>query len=290
MSSVLIFGATGFIGNAVAKEFQRKGYRVYGLVRTEDKAKILRKQEIIPVIAKAQDTKVWEPIANKVNIIIEALADFQDYSTGPTVQKTLLEISSKHKDKIIIYTSGVWVYGSTSETTDENSNVNPPDLVKSRPAFEKVYTESNAIVLRPGVVYGHEGSLTGSLFKNLKEGKGEFPGHANNLPHWAAVHVDDLADAYVRAAERGASLRGQTINLVSHIETVSDVLQNIAKITGYKGEIKFVEPKDPFSICLALSQKHIVSKKAKILLDWNPKQTPLSVNTEKYFRSWEAFN
>jgi len=59
MSSVLIFGATGFIGNAVAKEFQRKGYRVYGLVRTEDKAKILRKQEIIPVISKAQDTKVW---------------------------------------------------------------------------------------------------------------------------------------------------------------------------------------------------------------------------------------
>lgn len=290
MSSVFVLGASGYIGNAVARDFASRGYRVYGLVRSEEKANILRKQEIIPVIGKAQETNTWEKIASSVDTIVEAISDFQDFSTAPTVQKVLIDILQKHKGINVIYTSGVWVYGNTTQVVDEHSTLNPPDLVKARVPFEKAYTEAGAIVLRPGCVYGHEGSLTGSWFKSIKEGKAEFPGNASNLPHWAFVHVDDLADGFVRTVERASSLRGQTINLVSQVESVKDILENVAKITGFKGEIKFVAPQDPFSICLALSQKHLFAKKARLVLGWTPKQTPLFVNTEKYYRAWQAFN
>jgi len=290
MSSVLVLGATGYVGNAVAKEFQNKGYKVYGLTRTEEKAKLLRKQEIVPLLGKAQDTSVWESTAKRVDIVVEALADFQDHSTAGVVQKALLSILSSHPNKVVIYTSGVWLYGNTTQHVDESFELTQaPDLVKPRIEIEKQWRASGAIVLRPANVYGHSSSLTGNIFfKNVKEGKGEFAGNPNNEPHWSYVHVDDVADGYVRTAERAASLRGQVIDLVSHTEAIRPILENLAKITGYKGDFKFIEPKDPFSVCVGLSQKHLKGTKARLVLDWNPKQSTIVSDTEKYFKAWEA--
>jgi nucleoside-diphosphate-sugar epimerase len=57
MSKVLVLGATGFIGTksylclpntlgfAIATAFSRRGYIVYGLTRSEEKAKELSKNE-----------------------------------------------------------------------------------------------------------------------------------------------------------------------------------------------------------------------------------------------------
>jgi len=289
MSSVFVIGGSGFIGNAVARAFVHSGYTVYALTRSEDKAKSLRKDEIIPIVGKAQEPKGWEHIASSVDIIVEALSDFQDYTSAATVQKVLLDILSKHKNKIVIYTSGVWVCGNTTSPVDENTPTNPIDMVKSRPPFEKIYLDAGATVLRPGCVYGKQGSLFGMYFGQLKQGKGEFAGSANNEPYWAGVHVEDLADAYVRTVERGATLRGQVINLTSQPECVKTFLQNAAKILGFKGEIKFVEPKDPLSVALALSQRHISNAKAKLVLGWNPKFPSVSADTERYVRSWEAY-
>jgi len=288
MSNVFIFGATGIIGNAVAKAFVARGYQVYGLVRTEEKAKELRKHEIHSVIGKAQEPQTWESFALKADIIVEAFMDYQDYSAGAIVKKTLLDIAQKHKEKVIIYTSGVWVYGFTQHLVDENSPLDPVDLVKGRGAIETAYLEAGAVVLRPAAVYGLSGSLTGSIFKSLKDGKGEFPGKKNVDPSWALVHAVDLADAYVRAAEKGSSIRGQVFNVVSHSERIADVAHAAAKVLGYKGDIKFVEPQDPFSVALSLSQRHISSNKAKLVLGWAPKHNSLVADIERYVAAWEA--
>ncbi len=48
-TTVFITGASGLIGLAVGKAFKRQGYIVYGLVRSEAKAKALIREEIIPV-------------------------------------------------------------------------------------------------------------------------------------------------------------------------------------------------------------------------------------------------
>ena len=49
-STVFVTGATGFIGNVVAKAFKRQGYTVYGLARSAEKGRALERDEIIPVI------------------------------------------------------------------------------------------------------------------------------------------------------------------------------------------------------------------------------------------------
>lgn len=48
--NVFITGVTGFIGSAVANRFANSGYNVYGLVRSEEKAKEFIGKEISPII------------------------------------------------------------------------------------------------------------------------------------------------------------------------------------------------------------------------------------------------
>jgi len=290
MSKVFIFGANGFIGNAVAKRFQTNGYEVTGLARTEEKAKELRKSEINAIVGVAKDSSTWLAAATNSDIIIEAMSDYADHNAGVELAKILSQIAQKDKSKIVIYTSGVWVYGNTASPVDDNSAFSPAPLVASRPALQKIYTDSGAIIVLPGVVYGGHGSLTGNWFKALSEGNATFPGHPNNEPIYALVHVDDLSDLYLRVAQHGNDLRGQSVIGVSQAERVRDCVQSAAKAVGYKGEIKFNTPADPFSDCLALVQSQIYSLRARTQLGWNPKQRPFVSGAQRYYNTWKAIN
>ncbi len=60
MLRVLILGATGYIGSALAGSLLRSGqYTVYGLGRSEAKAKQLAVAEIIPVIGSVSNSKAY---------------------------------------------------------------------------------------------------------------------------------------------------------------------------------------------------------------------------------------
>jgi len=284
MSKVFVAGATGIIGGAIASLFQTKGWTVYGLCRSEDKAKTLTKQEIIPVIANGGDVEKWEKIAASCSVIIEALSDMKDYSTAAKVQKALHGIAKANSNITIIYTSGIWVYGNSKvgEESDENTPVNPPPLVASRPAFEKEYLSFGANVVRPGILYGKSGSLF-AYFVGLIEGGKPLPGNGESV--WSAIHCDELAEIYYKIAERG--LRSQLFNGVSNLVTVKEVAHAIASVLG-KGEVKWAgEPKDPFSECLALSQR-ISSSKAQHLLGWNPSQASFTAAAKKYVDAMKA--
>jgi len=286
MSTVLVLGSTGLIGFAVATAFSRQGYQVYGVTRQEDKAKtLLARNEIIPIIGKAQDTTVWLKYAEKADIIIEALSDYQDQTTGPTVAAALIKLMHEHKQKIVIYTSGVWVAGPSNSNIVESQPENPIKIVAWRPAVEKLYRDAGGIVLRPGFVYGRSSALLGSVFfKGLSEGKTTtLPGNGSNC--WALVHVDDCADAYVLAVQKAA--RGEIFNLVSHSERISEIVEAAAKHIGFTGAINYVTGQDPFSEALALHQRFNCVK-AKTLLGWNPKKGPVTPDVAVYYDAWKA--
>ena len=46
---VLVTGATGYIGNSVAKTLSTRGHIVYGLYRNDNSLPLLLQSEIIPV-------------------------------------------------------------------------------------------------------------------------------------------------------------------------------------------------------------------------------------------------
>jgi nucleoside-diphosphate-sugar epimerase len=285
MTKVFVFGATGFIGGNVAKKFSSEGYTVFGLTRSEEKAKELRRNEIIPVIGKAQDQSVWEKYVLESDIIVEALADYQDHTVPNKIGTFLSKISTENKNKIIIYTSGSWIYGSSTSVVSESTPVNPPLMVSYKPSLEKLYLDSGSVVLRPSLVYGKSGSLTANWFKSVNDGDVSLPGNAEI--YYSFIHVDDLADAYIRVAQNPSISKGEIFNVSSYSAKVEDVFKAIMKITGHKRGISYYEPQDPFSQCLALSQQ-LSSQKIKIRLGWNPKKPTIIEGIAIYYSAWQS--
>ena len=73
MTRVLVIGATGYLGNAVASALVRADHEVYGLARTEEKARELAVQEVFPVMGSDQDSDHFlEAIKEKnIDVVID---------------------------------------------------------------------------------------------------------------------------------------------------------------------------------------------------------------------------
>eukprot|EP01118_Nematostelium_gracile_P007896 TRINITY_DN2591_c0_g1_i1.p1 TRINITY_DN2591_c0_g1~~TRINITY_DN2591_c0_g1_i1.p1 ORF type:complete len:296 (-),score=102.87 TRINITY_DN2591_c0_g1_i1:16-867(-) len=282
MSRVFILGATGFIGSGVATAFVREGYRVYGLARSEEKANQLRKIEVIPVIGTLQNPASWEETAKSSDIIIDASVDYQDSTYIQYISKVLIPLASQ---KVVIFTSGIWVHGTAAQYEDENTPLNKPfPLVKWRVAIQQEFIKAGAIIVEPGLLYGYTGSLTAGYLKSLKDG-GSFYGNEDQEPYVPTVHLDDLADVYVKIAQKGKVLRGETFLAFSQVERMKDVYAEFGRLTGFKGEIKWIKPDNPFAEAMAGHQPSLSSSKAKTTLNWTPKKLSLLQGADVYVKA-----
>ncbi|MGE5311227.1 MAG: NAD-dependent epimerase/dehydratase family protein [Nitrospirota bacterium] len=295
---IFITGATGYIGFSVATALRRAGHDVWGLARTEGKAQLLTRNEIHPVPGSLQAPDSFRTIAEECSVLIHAAADYttDTFSLDRKVVAELLTATKKGpRPKMLIYTSGVWLHGDTGgRLVDETAPLNPPKLVSLRPATEELVLKASGmrgLVIRPGCVYGRQGGLTGTWFKGAHVDKAlKVVGDGNN--RWAMVHVDDLADGYVRAAESG--LTGEAFNLVDRSRaTVGDMARYVACAAGYEGKIEFL-PVDvaaknvgDMAECLAMDQQ-IDGRKAMRLLGWQPQHNGFIDEVETYFASWKA--
>lgn len=297
--NIFITGATGYIGFAVASTLAAKGHQVYGLVRSEEKMKKLEAAEIHPVLGSMGHPSSYAKTANFCEVLIHCAADFSesfhqlDRKTAEVLIRTASETELPRK---IIYTSGVWVYGNTQEMVDESSALNPPQLVQPRAETEKLIlnaTKNNlsTLVLRPGCVYGGRGGLTASWFDSaIKEGAATLIGDGHF--RWAMVHIEDLADAYVRAAE--SSLTKEVFNVTDRSRsTILECAQTASRIVQKHAKIKSIPLADAaktmgdFAECLTLNQ-HVDSSKAARLLGWQPRHGGFVDGADRYFKSWKA--
>src|SRR5204863_6520564 len=214
---VFVTGATGYIGFAVSAALRRAGHRVWGLARSETKARRLAQHEIEPVIGDLADPKTYLEVASDCALLVNTAFDYSadGVAKDKTAIDTLLEAGRRGaKPKTLVFTSGAWVYGDTSDRmVDETTPPNPTKLVAWRPAHEQIVLQAagvRGLVIRPGDVYGGPGGLTGQWFAGPSAGKPPLVagGGRNRVP---MVHIDDLADAYVRIGESG--LAGEIFNV-----------------------------------------------------------------------------
>jgi nucleoside-diphosphate-sugar epimerase len=296
--NVFITGATGYIGLNVATAYRRAGHRVWGLTRSEEKARILTRHEIAPVIGSMQKPDAWATAAKNCSLLIHAAVDYQadTFALDKQTVEFLLSLSQQgRRPKTMIYTSGVWVYGHThGMLVDETTPLNPPKLVARRPATEQLVlnaADARGIVIRPGCVYGYQGGLAGTWFAAaVKEKALTAVGDGGN--RWTMVHADDLADAYLRAGESGLS--GEVFNITDRSRcSVAEMVSAVARVTGYGGKITYIPVAEAaktmgdFAECLALDQ-HADARKAVRLLCWQPKHGGFVDEVETYYVSWKA--
>jgi nucleoside-diphosphate-sugar epimerase len=278
---VFLTGATGYIGSAVAAALQKAGHKVTGLARTPEKAKQLEargvraclgdllKPETIAAPARAAEGVIHTANTNDAN---SAQAD-------AAVIRVILN-ALEGTGKPFVYTSGVWVLGSTGDkVADEQTPVNPTPLVAHRPALEQEvlgYKDRGvrAIVIRPALVYGRGGSIPRMFTQSAREtGATRYVGDGQN--RWPFVDIDDLAQLYVLALEKAKP--GSLYN-AAHGPSyrVREVAEAASIGAGAKGKTQ-AWPLDEarktlgaFADALALDQQ-ISSGKARKDLGWSPR-------------------
>ena len=220
-------GGTGYIGRAVARKAISLGHQVTALVR-DDKSPAaselirlgaslhpgdLREPESFSAAAGAADGVVHTASTN------DALAGTADEAAAVAM------LSQMNSGAAFVYTSGIWVYGDTrGELATEASALNPTLLVAWRPAVEQrvralaARRSIAAVILRPAMVHGYDGGVFGMLAGMARQ-SGSVKLVGDRRGHWPAVHVDDLATAYLSAVERAASgdvgVIGQIFNVVA---------------------------------------------------------------------------
>jgi len=292
---VLVFGASGFIGFPVSQALLRAGHIVYGQTRSQDKAKQLAAEEIIPVVGEPTDVATWESLVESLDAVIEALAGLDMKTISVDLLNAVSSTAKKHRPEgaakiTYIYTSGTWVHGEDRKNivTDTTPIVTSVPLVAWRYQVEQTLINSpdvNGIVIRPSMVYGRSGSIFAMMFKRAHDGKLIWPGKPGG--RLAIVHQDDLADIYLRAAEKGAVVRGQIFDASNDVtESTDDILGKLVELSGSK-PFEYVEPSNLYEEAIAATAL-VRPYLGRALLGWQPHKPGLAENLELYYNAWKA--
>ena len=208
--SVLVTGATGFIGSRLVNELINKGYDVTSLIRKEkqgnSKSNIIygdlteeeidfKELEFDCVFHLASHTPLEKnkKILEKVNL---------------QGTKRLFE-EIKTRTKSIIYISGLGVYGETGDKIiDETQQYNPnTNFVKIRLDAEKFLkgnqkfkNEIDFAVVHFGDVYGPDGWFYEMLVKRLKKNTFRMPKGGDYYKGF--VHVEDAVNSMISVLEQ----------------------------------------------------------------------------------------
>jgi nucleoside-diphosphate-sugar epimerase len=279
---IFVTGATGYIGTAVCEALSKAGHKVIGLARSPEASEKLSRRGIEPHRGELKDKDSLRAAARKADAVIHAASPSD--ATSEEADNSLLDAvlpELKCTNKPFIYTSGVWVIGDTGKSiADENFPLHPTPLVAWRVATEQKALESakdgtRAIVIRPGIVYGRGGSIPASFIQSAKDrGVVAYVGDGEN--HWPTVHVEDVADLYVRALEKAVA---DSLFHAAEKDSVRvrDVALAASQGAGIPGKVAAWPLEDarktlgPFADALVLDQQ-ISSEKARKILGWNPKQ------------------
>ncbi|EDR11906.1 uncharacterized protein LACBIDRAFT_313829 [Laccaria bicolor S238N-H82] len=292
-----LFRASGFIGLPVAQAFVRAGHVVYGLTRSQAKAKLFSVEEIIPVIGELDKPESWLQLIPTLDGVIDLVGGSADIRT---LSKALLEtISNAAKSTrpayapklTYIYTSGTWVHGEdrVNLVTDSTPCNNPAELVAWRVEQEQRVIKDpvlNGIVIRPALLYGKSGSLFTPLFKSASEGKVAWYGRPGG--RYALIHCDDAADLFLRAAEKAQIIGGNIFDGANEItESVDDFLQRLVEVSGAKGPYEYIPPSNLYETALSTTSL-IRPYLARALLGWRPLKAGLTDGLPTYYAAYLA--
>src|SRR5436189_1792313 len=141
---ILLTGATGYIGASVLDALVRGGHIVTALVRDNEKARRVAQRGAHPVIGNLADPESFRGSADAQDGYVHTAFDSAS-GRGPAIDKAALETiiaaakrprtggSAAPARRFIIYTSGVWILGRTSEPVGEDAPINPNPMASFRP-------------------------------------------------------------------------------------------------------------------------------------------------------------
>ena len=210
---VLVVGASGFIGGAVALRFIREGHTVYALVRDPDNFARVEAAGLSICAGSLDDAPSLARAIATVGAVINA-AD-SDHAAG--VQAILRAIEGT--GKTFIHTSGISVCADRAAGADGGAIID--ETTAFRPIPQRAARHAVDLAVRGAAEGGNRCMV---ICCPLIYGAPVWPGRESvQLPHlvkdarerriaryvgaglarWSHAHIDDIAEAYVAALAKG---------------------------------------------------------------------------------------
>jgi len=263
METIVVTGASGFIGKRLCHEIIDRGYDCVGLSRAS-----ASKGKHIKVVSKYED---FDPPDNAILIHLAERRDIKSAQLGgySYVDETvaLCYHLTKKDWRHIIYASSaeVYGYGVTTERTTKEPVVPHNLYAKTKRACEKEVLNNGGTALRLANVYGPgmaEYNVISDILKQIP-GKGALHVRDKN-PMRDFIWIGDVVEAFLAAIDR---LKDGIFNVGTGKGTsIGDLARKILTIAGEKNRrVIATAPSDKKS-CIVLDVAE--SKKQ---LDWVPK-------------------
>jgi dihydroflavonol-4-reductase len=247
---VLVTGATGFVGAAVARALGRGGWQVRVLVRAGSDRRNLQPLAVEVVEGDLADLRSLERALEGCAGLFHLAADYrlgardprQLYRTNVEGTRNILSAARTVDVGRIVYTSSVATIGIPSDGSpgEESTPVALSNMIghykRSKYLAEEVVRDAartgmSVVIVNPSTPVGPgdvKPTPTGQLV--LDAASGRMPAYVDTGLN--IVHVDDVAAGHLLAYERGTP--GERYILGGENMTLQTILEQIARLVGRK--------------------------------------------------------
>jgi len=246
--TVLVTGATGFVGSAVLRVLAARGARLRALARPASDLANLEGVDCEVVRGDMTDPASLKEAMAGIRFVFHVAADYRLWARDPAeIMRANIEGTRAVMDAAraagvekIVYTSSVATLRADREAVDETAPLDDGEGVgvykQSKVAAERLVEQMiaeglPAVIVQPSTPIGPRDikpTPTGRVL--VEAASGRIPAFVDtglNL-----VHVDDVAQGHLLALERG--LVGQRYILGGQDASLKTLLADIAELTGRK--------------------------------------------------------
>jgi nucleoside-diphosphate-sugar epimerase len=214
--TVLITGATGFLGRHLTPSLLGQCGRLLALVRSPEKARGRLPADVEVYQGDMTEPSGWPDIFGETDAVVH-LANIVDPSTGPVQEvnvegtRHLARQAAEEGAERFLYVSSVMVYGLSAppvvtEATEFGSDVNA--YGRSKQEAEKLLLEMQGtgrldpVIVEPAAIYGpHDETWTLGPLEIAREGAAILPDGGQG--QFQPMNVEDLTGGLTAALRRG---------------------------------------------------------------------------------------
>jgi nucleoside-diphosphate-sugar epimerase len=301
--TILITGATGFLGGALALRLHADGARVRALARSPEKAGFLRERGIDIVPGDVTDLDSLRRAVQGCSIVFHAAASFarayaDQHAVNVVGTQNIAQAAAEAGSARLVHVSTISVYGFNhpGDVTEDAPLLPGADpYANTKKAGELALRQTaearglSYAISRPGMIYGpRSANWTGNMFRLAKRNPTRWVGDGGGSAH--PIYVDDVVDQLLTLAVH-PSADGQAFNCTPDpAPTWREFLGAYSQLAGHQnwqaippplmaafaGVVMLVSPRHSAGRDLPdiakFSQKRMSFRtdKARALLNWTP--------------------